>query len=104
MGTTLRYVHATGKLRQLIDDLSIAGARGVWITDSCDQSSTPTTQPPENSMGAEAPTTLGATTVPTFTARYSQPGHFGLLLVSQVCERVKTCCSTCSYTYFYTYT
>ena len=58
----------------------------MWITDSCDQNhtsfgSTPTPQSPENSMGAEVPT------MSTFTAQYSQSGHFGLLLVSQGRER-----------------
>ena len=67
--------------------ISITGARGVWITDSCDQNHTssgptPTPQSPENSMGAEV-----LPTVQIFTTRYSQPGHFGLLLVSQGCQR-----------------
>ena len=67
----------------------------MWITGSCDQNhtssgSTQTTQPPENAMGAESLTTLETTTVQTFTTRYSQPGHFGLLMVSLECERVMT--------------
>ena len=67
--------------------ISTTGARGVWITDSCDQDhtssgSTPTPQSPENSMGAEV-----LPTVQIFTTQYSQPGHFGLLLVSQGCQR-----------------
>ena len=46
------------------------GARGVWITDTCYQNHTL-----DNSSETEVPT--------TFTAQYSQPGHFGLLFVSQ---------------------
>ena len=64
--------------KHLFDDIYITGARGVWITDSCNQShmtsrSAPTTHTSETSVETEAP---------TFTAQYSQPGHFGLLLVS----------------------
>ena len=83
----LRVAYISDELKQLFDDINLTGAQGVWITDSCNPnptSSTPTMQ--------------------IYTARYSQPGHFGLLLVSQGYERVKTCCSTCSCTYFYTYT
>ena len=42
----------------------------MWITDSCYQNHTL-----DNSSETEVPT--------TFTAQYSQPGHFGLLFVSQ---------------------
>ena len=59
----------------------------MWVTDSCNQNHTlahltPTTQSPENS---EAPPT-----VQNFTAQYSQPGHFGLLLVSEEYEGILT--------------
>ena len=57
----------------------------MWVTDSCNQNHTSTdltqtTQSPENS---EAPPT-----VQNFTAQYSQPGHFGLLLVSEQYEGI----------------
>lgn len=45
---------------------------------------TPTSQSPENSVEMEAPPT-----VPNFTAQYSQPGHFGLLMVSEGIMTIK---------------
>ena len=96
-----RYLHTSARLKPLFHDISITGARGAWITDSCDQNhtssgSTPTPQSPENSMGAEVLTTMS-----TFTARYSQPGHFGLLLVSQGRESVLTQVTYCNITHMY---
>ena len=47
----------------------------MWITDSCYQNHTL-----DNKSETGVPT--------TFTAQYSQPGHFGLLLVSQECDGI----------------
>ena len=66
----------------------VTGKLGAWLTLSCENVSssyhsssstsysTRSVQPPQNS--------LRTTVVQTFTAQYSQPGHFGLLLVSHV--------------------
>ena len=71
----LRVAYVSGEVKSLFVDMNLTGAQGVWITetDSCDQN-------PTSSMP----------TVQIFTARYSQPGHFGLLLVSQGCQGIET--------------
>ena len=63
------YVHLRHTY-EVYNSIHHIGARGVWITDSCYQNHTL-----ENKSETGVPT--------TFTAQYSQPGHFGLLLVSQ---------------------
>ena len=64
----------TGKLGAWITALSCENASSSSSSSSSSYS-TRSVQPPQNS--------LETTTMQTFTAHYSQPGHFGLLLVNQ---------------------
>ena len=66
----------TGKLGAWITALSCENASSSHSSSSSSSYSTRSVQPPQNS--------LETTTMQTFTAQYSQPGHFGLLLVNHV--------------------